>query len=482
MITFCTGILILILGYLFYSKYIEKLFGPDDRPTPANSLTDGVDFIHLSRKRNCLIQLLNIAGLGPIIGALQGILFGPVAFLLIPAGCIFMGGVHDYFSGMISVRNNGIQVTELIKKYLGKNSYRVSVFLFSLMLLIVATVFVYMSGDIIAQRFFGQNDFSLNNPVIVGIYLVIAFYYILATMFPIDKIIGKIYPLFAILLLLGTGLVFLGFFTHGIRLTEINFSNINLHPDKLPIVPFFFMTVSCGLLSGFHSTQATIVSRTLNSEKDGRKVYYGMMTLESLIGMIWAAAAMHVYNNEILNPNFIGTANAINSIADIFVPYVLTFVVTVAVVILPITSGDTALRGLRMTIADALKINQKPIKNRLMVILPLAFGMFGILSWAKLNSESFGLIWRYFNFTNQLIAIPTFLVATVYLKNEGKNYFVTLIPGLLYIFFTMTFIFNAKIGFGQNMLVAEIIALFITFFGYLFVKNASKKYADSNDE
>lgn len=476
MITFCTGILILILGYLFYSKYIDKLFGPDDRPTPADSLNDGVDFIKLNKKRNCLIQLLNIAGLGPIIGAIQGVLFGPVAFILIPAGCILMGGVHDYFCGMISVRNNGMSVTELIKKYLGENVYKLSIVLFSLMLIIVAAVFVYMSGDIIAQRFFGQTDFSLTNPVIVGIYLVIAFYYILATMFPIDKIIGRIYPFFAVLLLLGTGLIFMGFFTHGITLNEIDFSNINLHPKKLPIIPFFFMTVSCGLLSGFHSTQATIVSRTLGSEKDGRKVFYGMMVLESLIGIIWAAAAMHVYNNEAINSAYIGTANAINSIADIFVPYFLTFIVTAAVVILPITSGDTALRGLRITIADSVNLSQKPLKNRLLIIIPAALIMFGILSWAKLNSDSFGMIWRYFNFINQLIAIPTFLYATVYLKSKGKNYFVTLIPGLLYIFFTMSFIFNAKIGFGQNIFVAEIIALIITILGYLFTKNKMKNF------
>lgn len=480
MVTFISGILILLFGYLFYSKYIEKLFQPDERPTPAHTLGDGVDYIPMAKKRNGLIQLLNIAGLGPIIGALQGILFGPVAFLLIPLGAIFMGSVHDYCCGMISVRNNGMQGTDIIKKYLGKNAYRISLLLFSLMLLVVATVFVYMSGDIIAQRFFHQTDFSLANPVIISIYIIIASYYILATLFPIDKIIGKIYPFFAILLLLGTGLIFAGFFTHGIKLTELDIRHLNLHPNHLAIIPFFFVTVSCGLLSGFHSTQATIVSRTLDKEKDARRVFYGMMTLESLIAMIWAAAGMHVYNNETINPAFIGNANAINAVADIFVPYALTFVVTAAVVVLPITSGDTALRGLRITIADLLNLNQKPIKNRLIVIFPLALGMIALLTWAKMNSDSFALIWRYFNFLNQLITIPTFFYATVYLKNEGKNYFVTLIPGLLYVFLTMTFILNAKIGFGRDILTAEAIAVVITILSYFFVRRAYIKYKEKN--
>ena len=481
MITFLAGITILILGYLFYSKYIEKLFQPDDRQTPAHVINDGVDYVPLSERRNYLIQLLNIAGLGPIIGALQGILFGPVAFLLIPAGAVLMGSVHDYACGIISVRNNGVQCSELVKKYLGENAYKVSLFFFSLMLLVVATVFVYMSGDIVAQRFFHQTDFSLSNPVVVNIYIIIALYYILATLFPIDKIIGRIYPFFAILLLIGTGLVFAGFFIHGIKLTELNLAQINLHPKHLSIIPFFFVTVSCGLLSGFHSTQAAIVSRTLDKEKDGRKVFYGMMILESLIAMIWAAAAMHVYNNEAINPQFIGTAGAINTITDIFVPYALTFIVTAAVVVLPITSGDTALRGLRITIADFLHLNQKPVKNRLIVVLPLALGMFGLLVWAKMNSDSFGMIWRYFNFLNQLITIPTFFYATVYLKSQGKNYFVTLLPGLLYVFLTMTFIFNAKIGFGRDLATASIIATLITILSYLFVRRASKNFAKTTE-
>ena len=459
MITFICGLLILLFGYIFYSRYVEKQFSPDDRLTPAIEINDGADFMPLSHPRNMLIQLLNIAGLGPILGALQGILFGPVAFILIPLGCIFMGGVHDYFSGMISERNKGMQITDLIKKYLGNIYFKFFMVVVTIMLLLIAAVFVYTSGDIIAERFFSQTDFSLSNPIIVGIYIVVALYYILATIFPIDKIIGKFYPFMGGLLILGTGLIFCGFFMNGIELQEINFSNLNTHPKNFPLIPLFFMTISCGLLSGFHSTQSTIISRTITSEKNGRQVFYGMMCLESLICMIWAAGAMYVYSHNLVPQNVIGTANTINIIANTFVPAILTFIVTAAVVILPITSGDTALRGLRMIIADAMKLPQNVVKNRLLIIIPLAIAMILIIIWSKINSDSFGLIWRYFTFFNQLIAVPTFLYATIFLYKNKKNYFITLIPGLFYVFITISFISYQKIGLNLPLSYSKFIGI-----------------------
>lgn len=462
MVTFLIGLIILFSGYIFYSRYTEKQFGTQDIPTPAVRINDGIDFVALGKNKNMLIHLLNIAGLGPILGAIQGILFGPVAFLLIPIGCVFMGGVHDYFAGMLSVRNDGAQITELIKKYLGSNFYRFFISVVSVMLLLLASVFVYTAGDLTAQRFFNQTDFSLSNPAVIIIYAIIALYYIIATLFPIDKIIGKFYPFFGLLLLTGTALVLYGFVTKGVHLQNIDFSNINQHPNKYHILPMFFMTVSCGLLSGFHSTQATIISRTLSSEKEGRNVFYGMMCLESLIAMIWAAGAMHVYSLNLVPENIIGTANVINSIADVFVPSFLAFIVTVAVVILPVTSGDTALRGLRIILAEALSLPQKSIKNRLLIIIPIAFIVIGIIIWAKLNDGSFSLVWRYFNFVNQLIAVPTFLYATVYLFRNKKNYLITLIPGLFYIFITASFILNNKIGFNLDYKISQILAIILT--------------------
>ena len=477
MITFLVGILILFVGYIFYSRYTEKQFGITDTPTPAQRINDGVDFVPLGEKKNMLIHLLNIAGLGPILGAIQGILFGPVAFILIPLGCIFMGGVHDYFSGMLSVRNNGAQITELIKKYLGKFQYKFFIFVVAIMLLLLASVFVYTAGDLMAERFFVQTDFSLSNPIVVTIYISIALYYILATLFPIDKIIGRFYPLFGLLLLTGTGLVLVGFFVHGINLQNIDFNQLNQHPLKQHIIPMFFMTVSCGLLSGFHSTQSTIISRTIENEKSGRRVFYGMMCLESLIAMIWAAGAMHVYSLNLVPDNMVGTVNVINQIADVFVLPVLTFVVTIAVVVLPITSGDTALRGLRMILGEAFNLNQKEIKNRLIIIIPIAALIILIILWAKTNDGSFTLVWRYFNFVNQLIAVPTFLYASVYLYKKGKNYLMTLLPGLFYIFITAFFILNSKIGFNMDYDISKlaagivVIISLILMFKYKLVKD-----------
>ena len=478
MITFLLGILILIIGYVFYSKYVENLFSPDDRLTPAETLNDRIDFVPMSKKRNSLIHLLNIAGMGPIIGAIQGILFGPIAFILIPLGCIFAGGVHDYFAGMLSVRNNGAQITGLIDKYLGKNAFKIFMVIVSIMLLLLATVFVYTAGDLFVERFFGIQDFAIQNPVVLATYLTILLYFIVATLFPIDKIIGKFYPVLALLLILGTGMILVGFFVNGVNLQNFDLKNYNLHPQNLPLIPMFFMTVSCGLLSGFHSTQATIISRTVRSEKDGKMIFYGMMCLESLIAIIWAAAAMDVYSLNLVPQNIIGTVNVVNVIANKFVPLNLAFLVTIAIIILPITSGDTALRGLRITIAEALDLKQNKIINRLVIVIPIILCVLSVLIWAKTNAGSFSLIWRYFTFFNQLIAIPVLLCATLYLMKQNKNYLVTLIPALFYVFITMAFIFNQKIGFNLPLNISELIAAILVCFVYVYIKKINR----SNNE
>ena len=442
MATFLIGLLILFVGYIFYSKYIEKLFGITEEKTPAFTKNDGVDFVPISKNRNCLIHLLNIAGMGPIIGAIQGILFGPIAFILIPLGCVFFGGVHDYFAGMLSLKNDGAQITGLIEKYLGKNAHKIFMVIVSLMLLLLATVFVYTSGDLFVERFFNVKDFAITNPVVLITYCIVLIYFILASLFSTDKIIGRFYPILGALLIIGTGAILVGFFIKGVNLENFNFSNYNLHPSKLPLIPMFFMTVSCGLLSGFHSTQATIISRTVEKEKDGKRIFYGMMCLESLIAMIWAAAAMDIYSTNAIAQNLVGTVNVVNVIADKFIPFNLAFIVTLAVIILPITSGDTALRGLRLTIAETLKLEQGKIKNRLLIIIPIVLLVLLVLIWAKTGAESFSSVWRYFTFFNQLIAIPTLLCATIYLKNKHKNYLPALIPALFYVMVIVLFMKN----------------------------------------
>ena len=475
MITFLLGIILLLIGYIFYSKYIVKTFAPDDRTTPAYEMRDGVDYVPISKTRNALIHLLNIAGMGPIIGAIQGILFGPIAFILIPLGCIFAGGVHDYFAGMLSMRNGGAQITGLIDKYLGKNAFSIFIVIVSIMLLLLGTVFVYTAGDLFAERFFGVKEFVLTNPLVLSTYITILAYFIIAAMFPIDKIIGKFYPALGLMLIIGTGFVLVGFIINGVNLQNLNLANFNIHPNHLPLIPMFFMTVSCGLLSGFHSTQATIISRTVSSEKDGKSVFYGMMCIESLIAIIWAAAAMDVYSSGIVPQNIVGTVNVVNIIANKFVPLNLAFLVTIAIIILPITSGDTALRGLRITIADALKLEQKKIINRLAIVIPIVICVLSILVWAKTNANSFSLIWRYFTFFNQLIAIPTLCCATIFLAKSNKNYFITFIPALFYVFITMSFIFSEKIGFNLPLNIAEFIGLLITVIVFLYVKKCCKK-------
>ena len=462
MITFLIGIIILFLGYIFYSRYIDKIFEPDERLTPAHKNNDNVDFIPMSKSRNALIHLLNIAGMGPIIGAIQGILFGPIAFILIPVGCIFAGGVHDYFAGMLSVRNRGAQITGLIHKYLGKNAFKIFMVIVSIMLLLLATVFVYTAGDLFVERFFGVSDFGITNPVVLYSYIIILLYFVLATLFPINKIIGKFYPILGLFLILGTGLILIGFFINGVNLQNLTFANFNIHPKNLPLIPMFFMTVSCGLLSGFHSTQATIISRAVDKEKDGRQIFYGMMCLESLIAMIWAAASMDVYSLNQVPQNLVGTVNVVNIIANKFVPFHLAFLVTLAVIILPITSGDTALRGLRITIADALNLEQKRIFNRLVIVIPIVICVLLVLVWAKINADSFSMVWQYFTFFNQLIAIPTLCCATIYLAINKKNFWVTLIPALFYVFITMAFIFSERIGFNLPLKYAEIVAFIIS--------------------
>ena len=462
MITFLSGLLILLLGYIFYAPYVQKQFVPTNALTPAHTVNDKRDFVPLKTTKVMLIQLLNIAGLGPLLGAVQGILFGPIAFILIPLGCVVLGGVHDYFSGMISLRNNGMQVTGLIKKYLGQKAYIIFIAIVSLMLLLITTTFVYTSGDLIAERFFNVNDFSLNNPIIITIYSIIALYFLLATLFPIDKIIGNLYPIFGFLLLFGTAFILIGFFFHGINLQELDFKNINLNPNQLPIIPFFFMTVSCGLLSGFHSTQSTIISRTLNSEFEGKKVFYGMMCLESLIAMIWAAGAMHVYSANLVPVDLIGKANVLNIVTNNFAPFYIAFLVTITIVILPITSGDTALRSLRLTIAEALNFSQTTIKNCMIITLPLIILMILFLIIAKLDGSLFFVLWRYFTFANQLIAVLTFAYASVFLYKNKKNYLITFIPAIFFAFVTLTFILNAQIGFNMSLKNAETTSAFLS--------------------
>ncbi len=475
MITFFVGLCILFFGYLFYSKYIESQFSPEEREMPCDKLYNGVDYVPLPTWKNQLIHLLDIAGMGPILSALQGLVFGPAVFIIVPVGCILMGCVHDYFSGMISARNDGLQITQITKKYFGNAFFRFFTIAVSIMSILWVTVFIYSAGDLYLGKILNQTDFSFNNPVAVAIYAIIGLYFFIAALFPINKVMAKIYPLLGLLVFVGTILLIIGYVKNGIQLPEIDFANLNQHPKKLGWIPFFFMTVSCGLLSGSHATQTAIVARTMKNEYEGKKIFFQMMCVESLIVMTWAAGALFVYHNHLVPVEMFGTVNVVNVIAQHFTPLNLSALVVFAVMFLPLTSGDTALRALRMVVADALHIDQKSLANRLIIIVPSMIMIFACLYYAKSCSNQFSALWQYVMLFNQLLVIPTFLIATIMLYRKRKNYFITLIPGMFYIFITASFILNAKFGFNLDLHLSEVIALILMFVSLYSIIKLCKK-------
>ncbi|MDR2493622.1 MAG: carbon starvation protein A [Spirochaetaceae bacterium] len=470
MFSFLIGIVALILGYLVYGKIVEKIFGiKPERETPAVRIHDGVDFVVIPTWRAVLIQFLNIAGTGPIFGAIAGALFGPAAFAWIVFGCIFAGAVHDYFCGMLSLRSEGTTIAEIVGKYLGaapKYIMRV----FSVVLLIfVGVVFVYTPAQVL------NTLIDPNNKNIFSIALaVIIAYYILATVLPIDKVIGTLYPLFgAALLVMGIGITVMLFVT-GEMANIPEFSLQNLHPKGTAVFPFLFISIACGAISGFHATQSPLMARCINSEKSGRSVFYGAMIIEGVVAMIWAAAAMaHFGGVE-------GLAAA--GSAPVVVTKVSTELMGVAggalavlgVVACPITSGDTAFRSARLAIADALSFNQKPVKNRFFIALPLfAVGIL-LVAWSQTGRDNFNIIWRYFAWSNQTLATIALWAASAYLAKVGKPYWITLIPATFMTVVVTCYLIVAPEGLRQSyplglgagiVLAAALFALFIPLIG-----------------
>ena len=493
MATFITGLVILLLGSWLYGKFVEHVFKPDDRETPAVRMKDGIDYVPMNKWKNALINLLNIAGTGPIFGPIQGILFGPIAFITIPIGCVISGATHDYLSGMMSLRQNGAQMPGIIRKFLGNKTYQVyNIFLCFLMLL-VGAVFTYTPGDLFAGQICGFQDVNVWTWVIYGVILL---YYLVATLFPIDKIIGKIYPIFGAILLLSAVGVFAGIFIQGYQLDNIDFSHgLKGIFDVYPIfdaegnsgagtkfIPVFFVTVACGITSGFHSTQCTLIGRSVEHEKEGRTVFYGMMILEGLIAMIWAAAAMGLYNSG----STAGATAAVGEVAKGLLGPVGGIIAILGVIVLPITSGDTALRSCRLMVADYLHIDQKTRKNRVLVTLGIFIPVILILVFAKMNTEGFNILWRYFAWSNQTIGVFAFAAITIYLmaKKGAKKgiYLIALIPGSFYMFIISSFILSQKIGFGLPMTVAYIIAGVLTALYFAGLIKLGRKYAASHEE
>lgn len=461
MITFIIGLVILIVGAAIYGSFVERVMKPSSSfKTPAVAKRDGVDYVPMNKWKNCLIELLNIAGTGPVLGPIQGILFGPIAFITIPIGCVIGGAFHDYMSGMISLRNGGEQMPSLVKRFLGGKVYGVYNIFVCFLMLLVGTVFIYTPGDLFVAHIM-KGDASTLSTEIIMVYGVIFAYYLIATLLPIDKIIGRIYPIFGFILLLSAVGIFFGLFINGYPLAEVWETGIaNVHPYGENFIPIFFITVACGITSGFHSTQATLIARSVTDETHGRLVYYNTMIAEGFIAMSWAGAAMGAVNSGIAtNENlFKQAAIVVGIIAQDMLGSVGGMVAMLGVIVLAITSGDTALRSLRLMIGDALHIDTKKKTNVFALALIIFAIVAFVLYYAKTDKSGFALLWRYFSWANETIAVFAFAMIAVYMIRNNMPYIMAVIPGTFYMYMVSTYILHAKIGLGLDYIISYILA------------------------
>lgn len=443
MISFLISIAVLILGYVIYGKFVEKIFVVEpERETPAVRLRDDVDFVPLPAWKIFLIQFLNIAGLGPIFGAIAGAMFGPAAFLWIVLGSIFAGAVHDYLSGMLSVRHDGLSISEITGIYLGENVKYFMRFFTVVLLIFVGTVFLVGPAKII--------DGMTGNLWGIWIWVsIILVYYVLSTLLPIDKLISKLYPIFGIaMLLMAIGLL-LALFSGDYQIPELvpsNIRNMTTNPEETPLFPILFVTIACGAISGFHATQSPLMARCMKNERLGRKIFFGTMITEGVVALIWAAAAMTFFGNVTeLNDAMLANNNnaawAANEISLNMLGSVGGILALLGIVAAPITSGDTAFRSARLILSDVFKSDQKKISNRLFISLPLF-----IIAFA-LTQIDFGIIWRYFAWSNQTLATVVLWTITAYLIYENKAYWITLLPALFMTMVCSTYILVAPEGF-----------------------------------
>ena len=458
MITFTIALLVLIGGYFVYGKFVEKVFGLDpSRKTPAFTKQDGVDYIPMPTWKVFMIQFLNIAGLGPIFGAIMGAKFGTASYLWIVLGSIFAGAVHDFLSGMISLRNGGESLPETIGRYLGVNFKQFMRGFTVLLMVLVGAVFVAGPAGLLAKLTPESLDLSF--------WATIVFiYYVLATLLPIDKIIGKIYPIFAVaLIFMAVGILVMLFWNHP-QLPEITDGLTNTHPDGLPIFPMMFISIACGAISGFHATQSPMMARCITNEKYGRPVFYGAMITEGIVALIWAAAATYFFHTESGTALFAadsGNDNAaivVDSITKEWLGTIGGLLAVLGVIAAPITSGDTAFRSARLIVSDFLHIDQKPILKRLLISVPLFVVGFIILH------VNFSVLWRYFAWCNQTLAVFTLWALTVYLVRENKPYIITLIPALFMTAVCTTYILMAPEGLALPEVWAYAIAAVVVLF------------------
>lgn len=453
MITFTFALVILIVGYIIYGAYVNKVFGPDDHITPAVAKADGVDFIPMPTWKIFMIQFLNIAGLGPIFGAIMGAQFGTASYLWIVLGTIFAGAVHDFFSGALSMRNGGESLPEIIGRYLGPTAKKLICVFTLILMILVAAVFVSGPAELIA----GMTPDWMNAQFWI---IVIFLYFILATMLPVDRIIGKIYPLFAFALLFMAGGILVMLYVKNPDLPEI-WNGFGTKYEKNPIFPMMFISIACGAISGFHGTQSPLMARCMKSERHCRSIFYGAMVAEGIVALIWAAAATCFFQENgiidtLTGKAFSGAAVATRISKD-WLGAVGGILAVLGIVAAPITSGDTALRSARLIAADFLNIDQRPIGKRLLICIPIFLITIGVLVYSLTDAEGFKIIWRYFAWCNQTLAVFTLWAITVYLVNEKKNFFISLIPALMMTLVCSTYICIAPEGLSLPQNISYVI-------------------------
>lgn len=485
MISFLVALLLLVLGYIIYGKIVERIFGADpSRPTPAITKADGVDYIPMPTWRIFLIQFLNIAGLGPIFGAIMGILYGPAAYLWIVLGTIFAGAVHDYLSGMLSLRRGGVSLPEIIGDELGNNVKQVMRIFSLLLLILVGAVFVInpaelLSGFTLQYAVGADGEQPAWLQAITNImplqwwWVVVVFvYYLLATLLPVDKIIGKFYPIFGFALLFMAVGVLIALFFNAESMPEITDGLHNRHPQaqSMPIFPMMFISIACGAISGFHATQSPLMARCLKNERLGRPVFYGAMVVEGIVALIWAAAAIAFTGSfeglaDYMAVNGSKPVVLVNEISVEWLGAAGGFLALLGVIFAPITSGDTALRSARLIAADFLKLDQASMRNRLIITIPIFALSFAIMM------VDFNILWRYFAWSNQTLSVFTLWALTVWLAREKKCYWITLFPAIFMTVVSISYIMYAPEGLSLNYHLSVGIGLGVaTFFTALFVR------------
>ena len=451
MTTFIIALAVLVLGYAIYGRIIERVFHiHPEQATPAITLSDGIDYVPMKPWKIYLIQFLNIAGVGPIIGAIMGAQFGTASFLWIVLGSIFAGAVHDYLSGMISLRDKGCSLPEIHGKYLGEGVRQIMRVFTMLMMILVVVVFVNTPATLL------NANFTPNWSPYIWLAVILV-YYIIATLLPIDKLIGKIYPIFGFLLIGMAVAIVAAFFIYKPEIPELWSGLQNRHPDAAnnPIFPMMFISIACGAISGFHATQSPLMARCMTNERQGRPIFYGAMITEGVVALIWAAAAAYFFGPESpVDVSGKSGAAIVGIIADTWFTPIVAVITVLGVISAAVTSGDTAMRSTRLIVADILNYDQKPLKNRLIIAIPILLISGGILVFSISDSRSFQLIWRYFAWANQVLATVTLWAITVYFAQNKKRpwFVVTIIPALFMTMVTGCFLFVAKAadgGFGS---------------------------------